>query len=377
VAAAAVAVGDSRAEPSRFDPARFSCRSAPIAAISRCAYWVRGGPRSHGRQSAGHGVRWCPDPKIPLHKLPSQLDRLGGLGYRNATHTGSTMAWFKKESATVGKDSKLRMPEGLWVKCEDCKEILSKPELEQNLNVCPHCQRHFRVGARTRVDLLVDPGSFTEYDASLRSLDPLEFKDQKSYADRLKTSRKNTGMEEALLSGTAAVGGFPVSLAVMEFDFMGGSMGSAVGEKITRAIERAVEARVAFIAVTCSGGARMQESVLSLMQMAKTSAALGRLAKARLPYISILTDPTTGGVTASYAMLGDILIAEPKALIGFAGPRVIQDTIRQELPAGFQRAEFLLDHGFVDMIVERKNLRPVLCQLLGLLLDSTLEAVPR
>jgi acetyl-CoA carboxylase carboxyl transferase subunit beta len=287
------------------------------------------------------------------------------------------MAWFKKEPATAGKDAKIRMPEGLWIKCEDCKEILSKPELEQNLNVCSHCQRHFRVGARARVDLLVDPGSFTEYDASLRSLDPLGFKDQKSYADRLKTSRKNTGMEEALLSGTAAIGGFPVSLAVMEFDFMGGSMGSAVGEKVTRAIERALETRVAFIAVTCSGGARMQEGVLSLMQMAKTSAALGRLAKARLPYFSILTDPTTGGVTASYAMLGDILIAEPKALIGFAGPRVIQDTIRQELPAGFQRAEFLLDHGFVDMIVERKNLRPVLCQLFGLLLDPALEAVPR
>jgi acetyl-CoA carboxylase carboxyl transferase subunit beta len=287
------------------------------------------------------------------------------------------MAWFKKEPATAGKDAKTRMPEGLWVKCEDCKEILSKPELEQNLNVCSHCQRHFRVGARARVDLLVDPGSFTEYDASLRSLDPLGFKDQKSYADRLKTSRKSTGMEEGLLSGTAAIGGFPVSLGVMEFDFMGGSMGSAMGEKVTRAIERALATRVAFIAVTCSGGARMQEGVLSLMQMAKTSAALGRLAKARLPYISILTDPTTGGVTASYAMLGDILIAEPKALIGFAGPRVIQDTIRQELPVGFQRAEFLLDHGFVDMIVERKNLRPVLCQLLGLLLDPALEAVPR
>jgi acetyl-CoA carboxylase carboxyl transferase subunit beta len=287
------------------------------------------------------------------------------------------MAWFKKEPATTGKDAKIRMPEGLWIKCEDCKEILSKPELEQNLNVCPHCQRHFRIGAKIRVDLLADPDSFREKDASLRSLDPLGFKDQKSYLERLKTARKATGMEEGLLSGTATIGGYPVSLAVMEFDFMGGSMGSAVGEKVTRAIERAIEVRAAFIAVTCSGGARMQESVLSLMQMAKTSAALGRLAKVGLPYISILTDPTTGGVTASYAMLGDIQIAEPKALIGFAGPRVIQDTIRQELPAGFQRAEFLLDHGFVDMIVERKNLRPVLIQLLGYFADAAAEAVPQ
>ena len=287
------------------------------------------------------------------------------------------MTWFKKEPATAGKESKVRMPEGLWIKCEECKEILSKPELEQNLNVCPRCQHHFRITARARVDLLVDPGSFREMDASLRSLDPLGFKDQKSYVERLKTARKNTGMEEGLLSGMATIGGFAVSLAVLEFEFMGGSMGSAVGEKVTRAIERAIEARTPFIAVTCSGGARMQESVLSLMQMAKTSAALGRLAKAGLPYISILTDPTTGGVTASYAMLGDILIAEPKALIGFAGPRVIQDTIRQELPAGFQRSEFLLEHGFVDMIVERKNLRPVLIQLLGYFADAATEAVPQ
>ncbi len=285
------------------------------------------------------------------------------------------MAWFKKEPAAAGKESKVRMPEGLWIKCDGCKEILSKPELEQNLNVCPRCQHHFRIGARARVALLVDPDSFTERDAALRSLDPLGFKDQKSYVERLKAARKTTGMEECLLSGTARIGGFPVSLAVMEFEFMGGSMGSAVGEKVTRAVERAVEARTPFLAVTCSGGARMQESVLSLMQMAKTSAALSRLAKAGLPYISILTDPTTGGVTASYAMLGDILIAEPKALIGFAGPRVIQDTIRQELPPGFQRSEFLLEHGFVDMIVERKNLRPVLIQLLGYFADA--EAAQR
>jgi len=285
------------------------------------------------------------------------------------------VAWFKKDPLAAAKESKVRMPEGLWIKCEDCKEILSKPELEQNLNVCPRCQRHFRLGARPRVDLLVDSGSFEEWDASLRSLDPLEFKDQKSYVDRLRAARKASGLEEALVSGTARIGGHPVSLLAMEFDFMGGSMGSAVGEKVTRSIERALTNRTPFIAVTCSGGARMQESVLSLMQMAKTSAALGRLARAGLPYISILTDPTTGGVTASYAMLGDILIAEPKALIGFAGPRVIQDTIRQELPVGFQRSEFLLDHGFVDMIVERKSLRPVLIQLLGYFADAAAEGV--
>jgi acetyl-CoA carboxylase carboxyl transferase subunit beta len=287
------------------------------------------------------------------------------------------MAWFTRDPATAGKESKVRMPEGLWIKCESCKEILSKPELEQNLNVCPRCQHHFRIGSRARMDVLVDPGSFQEWDAGLRSLDPLGFKDQKSYVERLKVARKTTGMEEGLLSGTATIGGFPVSLSVLEFDFMGGSMGSAMGEKVTRAIERALQGRVPFIAVTCSGGARMQESVLSLMQMAKTSAALGRLAKARLPYVSILTDPTTGGVTASFAMLADILIAEPKALIGFAGPRVIQDTIRQELPAGFQRSEFLLEHGFVDMIVERKNLRAVLIQLLGYFADAAAEPIPR
>jgi len=287
------------------------------------------------------------------------------------------VAWFKKEPLVSAKDSKVRMPEGLWIKCDNCKEIIYKPELERNANVCPHCQFHFRLAARARIDLLADAGSFEERHATIGSQDPLHFKDQKSYPDRIKAAKRATGMEDALLSGVATVGGHRVSLCALEFGFMGGSMGSAVGEKVTRAIERALETRVAFIAVTCSGGARMQESVLSLMQMAKTSAALGRLAKAGVPYISVLTDPTTGGVTASYAMLGDILIAEPKALIGFAGPRVIQDTIRQELPAGFQRAEFLLDHGFVDMIVERKNLRPVLCQLLGLLLGPALEAVPR
>jgi acetyl-CoA carboxylase carboxyl transferase subunit beta len=275
------------------------------------------------------------------------------------------VAWFKKEPLVSSKDSKVRMPEGLWIKCDSCKEIIYKPELERNANVCPHCQFHFRLSARARVDLLVDPDSFEERNASIRSRDPLHFKDQKSYPDRIKAAKRATGMEDALLSGVATIGGHRVSLCALEFGFMGGSMGSAVGEKVTRAIEDATRERIPLIAVSCSGGARMQESVLSLMQMAKTSAALARLGRARLPYISILTDPTTGGVTASYAMLGDIHIAEPNALIGFAGPRVIQDTIRQELPAGFQRAEFLLAHGFVDMIVERKSLRQTLIQLLG------------
>ena len=274
------------------------------------------------------------------------------------------MAWFKKEPLVSGKESKVRMPEGLWIKCDNCKEIIYKQELERNANVCPRCQHHFRINARARLDLLVDSGSFEERNTAIRSQDPLHFKDQKSYPDRVKAAKKATGMEDALLSGLARIGGHRVSLCSLEFGFMGGSMGSVVGEKVTRAIEDARTERIPFIAISCSGGARMQESVLSLMQMAKTSAALARLGRARLPYISILTDPTTGGVTASYAMLGDINIAEPKALIGFAGPRVIQDTIRQELPAGFQRAEFLLNHGFVDMIVERKNLRQTLIQLL-------------
>jgi len=274
------------------------------------------------------------------------------------------VAWFKKEPLVSGKESKVRMPEGLWIKCDHCKEIIYKQELERNANVCPRCQHHFRINARARLDLLVDPGSFEERNTAIRSQDPLHFKDQKSYPDRVKAAKKATGMEDALLSGLARVGGHRVSLCSLEFGFMGGSMGSVVGEKVTRAIEDARTERIPFIAISCSGGARMQESVLSLMQMAKTSAALARLGRARLPYISILTDPTTGGVTASYAMLGDINIAEPNALIGFAGPRVIQDTIRQELPAGFQRAEFLLNHGFVDMIVERKNLRQTLIQLL-------------
>ena len=280
------------------------------------------------------------------------------------------MAWFKKEPLVSVKETKVRMPEGLWIKCDNCKEIIYKQELERNASVCPRCQHHFRIGARARIDLLVDPGSFEERNATVGSLDPLHFKDQKSYPDRIKAAKKATGMADALLAGIASIGGHRVSLCALEFGVMGGSMGSVVGEKVTRAIEDAILERIPVIAISSTGGARMQESVLSLMQMAKTSAALARLSRARLPYISILTDPTTGGVTASYAMLGDINIAEPGALIGFAGPRVIQDTIRQELPPGFQRAEFLLNHGFADMIVDRKNLRQTLIQLLDFLVGT-------
>jgi len=280
------------------------------------------------------------------------------------------VAWFKKEPLVSVKETKVRMPEGLWIKCDHCKESIYKQELDRNASVCPRCQHHFRIGSRPRVELLVDPGSFEERNAAVRSLDPLHFKDQKNYPDRIKAAKKATGMEDAVLAGMATVGGHRVSLSSLEFAFMGGSMGSVVGEKVTRGIEDAIAERTPFIAISCSGGARMQESVLSLMQMAKTSAALARLSRARLPYISILADPTTGGVTASYAMLGDIIIAEPGALIGFAGPRVIQDTIRQELPPGFQRAEFLLHHGFVDMIVDRKNLRQTVIQLLDFLVGT-------
>jgi len=281
------------------------------------------------------------------------------------------MRWFGRGREEVGvREGKIRMPEGLWVKCESCKEIIYKVELERNLQVCPKCNFHFRIGARRRLEWLLDPESFQEFDADLKSLDPLGFKDSKAYPDRLRQAMKATGMKDALLAGLGTLGGHPVSIGALEFGFMGGSMASVVGEKVTRCAERALEHRFPLILISCSGGARMQEGALSLMQMAKTSAALARLAKARLPYLSVLCDPTTGGVTASFAMLGDILIGEPKALIGFAGPRVIQDTIRQELPPGFQRAEFLLEHGFLDMIVERKRLRDTLISLLGFFADG-------
>lgn len=279
------------------------------------------------------------------------------------------MEWFKKIKPNVKiRDKKVKMPEGLWVKCESCKEIVYKQEIEKNLNVCPRCDFHFRLNARKRIEQLADPGTFVEFDKGVASLDPLRFKDSKRYRDRIKESVKKTGMNEAIICGECTFGGIPIQMAVMEFAFLGGSMASAVGEKITRSIERAVEKEMPLLIVSISGGARMQEGVLSLMQMAKASAALARLSEKGIPFISVCTDPTTGGVSASYAMLGDLIFAEPGALIGFAGPRVIEQTILQKLPEEFQRAEFLLDHGIIDKVVDRRELKETLVKSLEFLL---------
>jgi len=256
------------------------------------------------------------------------------------------------------------MPEGLWVKCKNCSEIIYAKEIERNLNVCPKCDYHFRISARARIDLVLDKGSFVEMDADIQSTDFLDFKDTKKYKDRIKASLAKAGGGDAVVCGEGSIEGLPVVVSVFDFSFMGGSMGSVVGEKITRAIERGLETRSPVIIFSCSGGARMQESILSLMQMAKTSAALAKLKEAGIPFISVLTDPTTGGVTASFAMLGDINMTEPRALIGFAGPRVIEQTIRQKLPQGFQRSEYLLEHGMVDMIVPRQEMKARLSQVL-------------
>ncbi len=281
------------------------------------------------------------------------------------------MAWFKKGEEEEKKESERRddpkLTDELWLKCKSCNEMIYRKVVERNLQVCPKCNYHFQIPARKRIECLVDPGSFVEHDQDLIPIDPLEFKDSKKYLHRIKESQETTGQKDAVICGEARFDGEPAMIGVFEFNFMGGSMGSVVGEKITRLIERAIEKRVGVVIFCASGGARMQEGILSLMQMAKTSAALARLQEARLPYISVLTDPTTGGVSASIAMLGDIIIAEPKAMIGFAGPRVIKDTIRAELPEGFQRAEYLLEHGMVDLIVERKDLRHTLSSLLKML----------
>jgi acetyl-CoA carboxylase carboxyl transferase subunit beta len=262
---------------------------------------------------------------------------------------------------------KVRFPEGLWTKCQNCSETIYSKEIEKNLNVCPKCDFHFRISAKKRISLILDEGTFVEHDADMQSIDFLDFKDSKSYKERIAAAVAKGNAKEAVICCEGTIDGVPVQLAVLEFSFMGGSMGSVVGEKITRLIERAIERRTPAVIVSSSGGARMQESILSLMQMAKTSAALAKLREHRLPYISVLTDPTTGGVTASFAMLGDVNMAEPKALIGFAGPRVIEQTIRQKLPEGFQRAEYLLEHGMVDIIVHRKDLKQKLSQLIKML----------
>jgi len=280
------------------------------------------------------------------------------------------MTWFWRRKGEPGEErpKKVMIAEGLWVKCESCKEIVYRAEVDRAGRVCPKCRYPFRISARERVASLIDEGSFEEREAGLRSRDPLGFKDTKKYTDRLKAARSKTGLEEAVITGLCRIGGYPVAIAVFEFNFLGGSMASVVGEKLTRTIELAIQKRVPVLIVSASGGARMQEGILSLMQMAKTSAALARLGQERLPYISLLTDPTTGGVTASFAMLGDIILAEPRALIGFAGPRVIEQTVREKLPEGFQRAEFLLEKGAIDMIVDRRQMRDKLASLLTLLL---------
>lgn len=279
------------------------------------------------------------------------------------------MAWFKRKEPKIEK--KVKIPEGLWVKCENCKEIIYRKELENNLKVCPKCHYHFRISARERIALLTDSGSFNEFDAELQSPDPLEFKDTISYKERLLENEKKTGLKEAAIYGDAKINGRDVVIAVLDFSFMGGSMGTVVGEKITRAAERALERKVPLIIIASSGGARMQEGMFSLMQMVKTSQAIGKLKQRGILYISVLADPTFGGVTASFAMLGDIIIAEPKSLIGFAGPRVIQETIKQQLPEGFQRAEFLLEHGMVDLIVERKELKNTIYKLIEILMPAS------
>jgi acetyl-CoA carboxylase carboxyl transferase subunit beta len=284
------------------------------------------------------------------------------------------MAWFKREKSAIQNptpvDERRVRTEGLWTKCNSCRAIIWKKDLETNWEVCPKCEHHFRLGARRRLDLLFDEEPWTEHDADLLSTDPLHFTDIKPYAQRLLEAEQKLGMKDAIITAEGKLGGRQVTCCSMEFGFIGGSMGAVVGEKVARAIERSLAQRQPLIIVSCSAGARMMEGAVSLMQLAKVSSALARLDEARVPFISVLTDPTTGGVTASYAMLGDLNIAEPGAMIGFAGPRVIEQTIRQKLPEGFQRAEFLLEHGFLDAIVSRKELKSYIARALAFFLDS-------
>ena len=277
------------------------------------------------------------------------------------------MAWFKKArkpiaSSTAEKPS--RVPEGLWIKCPGCTQLIYKKDLDESLNVCPKCAHHFRISAAERLRTLFDDGRYTEHFPNLISLDPLQFTDTKPYRQRLQHTIASTGLKDAIIVATGQLDGLDVVVAAMEYSFIGGSMGVVVGEKIARAVEMALERRQPVIVVSCSGGARMMEGALSLMQMAKVSAALARLDRAKLPFVSVLTDPTTGGVTASFAMLGDLNIAEPKALIGFAGPRVIEQTIKQKLPEGFQRSEFLVEHGMLDLVGDRRDMKSTLSRAL-------------
>jgi acetyl-CoA carboxylase carboxyl transferase subunit beta len=287
------------------------------------------------------------------------------------------MAWFKKIRKPIEPQAKKesRVPEGLWVKCPSCGEVIYNKDLAATLSVCPKCAHHFRIGAIERLRMLFDD-EWVEYDGGLRSTDPLGFVDTKPYRKRLEATIAATGMTDAVVCATGAIEGIETSVSAMEYTFIGGSMGVVVGEKITRAIERAIARRLPVVIVSSSGGARMMEGALSLMQMAKISGALARLSRARLPYVSVLTDPTTGGVTASFAMLGDVNLAEPKALIGFAGPRVIEQTIRQKLPEGFQRSEFLLEHGMLDMVVDRRELKAAIARVLRFGMPAPAAAAP-
>jgi acetyl-CoA carboxylase carboxyl transferase subunit beta len=287
------------------------------------------------------------------------------------------MSWFRKKEnriESVPAEERRVKTEGLFEKCPSCDAALYKRELEESSQVCPHCSHHFRIGARQRLALLYDEGKYEELDSEVVSGDPLNFTDTKPYKERLEQARRKTGLPEAVINARGVMGGHPVAISAMDFQFLGGSMGVAVGEKITRTIERALRESAAVVVVSMSGGARMQEGTLSLMQMAKISAALARLDAARLPFVSVLTDPTTGGVTASFAMLGDINIAEPKALIGFAGPRVIEQTIRQKLPKDFQTAEFLIEHGMLDAVVDRREARDFIINALDFMFNPSLRA---
>lgn len=286
------------------------------------------------------------------------------------------MPWFRKKKGKiepVRDDERVVRTENVFVRCDECGEHLYKKDLEENLQVCHHCNHHFRIGAYERLEKIFDDGYCEELDAEVISTDPLGFVDSKPYTKRLEQARHGTGLPEAVINARGKVGGHRVLAAAMDMNFIGGSMGSAVGEKITRVIERAINERGAVIIFSASGGARMQEGALSLMQMAKISAALAALEERRLPFISVLTDPTTGGVTASFAMLGDLIIGEPRALIGFAGPRVIEQTIRQKLPKGFQRSEFLLEHGMIDAVVDRREMRDFLIKSLNFMMNPDLS----
>lgn len=275
------------------------------------------------------------------------------------------MAWFKRQSGEVDASGEKKIrTEGLWVKCESCRQIIWKKDLEDNLNVCPKCGKHFRIDARARLAQLLDNGEYETFSDNLKSTDPLKFVDLKSYSDRLKKAQEETELNDAVINARGKLNGRDVIVSAMEYNFIGGSMGAVVGEMITRAIEESLKTQRPLIIISASGGARMMEGALSLMQLAKISAALARLDEARIPYISVLTDPTTGGVTASFAMLGDLNIGEPGALIGFAGPRVIEQTIRQKLPPGFQRSEFLLEHGMLDAVVPRKDIKAYIARAL-------------